>query len=137
MTVEEKVAAWMLKQQVRGLQRDTGHGFVSAREVAAAFDMKKGDARIMLERMAGSGKVLKMQFTNGLFWRTANPLPWEPGGAWPPGCVLDGPAAPDTVEALLRDLAALKTDEDLGGDMSGDKAASTLSALIERARALA
>lgn len=37
---------------------------------------------------------------------------------------------------LIEEIAALKTDAELDGDMSGDEAVSVLSGLIERARDL-
>lgn len=43
---------------------------------------------------------------------------------------------PETADTIIRELAAMTTDEELGGDMSGDDAVSVLSGLIERARAL-
>lgn len=39
-------------------------------------------------------------------------------------------------EALADQLAGMTTDDEMGGDMSGDDASSTLSAMIEQARQL-
>lgn len=125
MTHEEKVADWLHRVQVRELRKDTGHGYVTTRQVALQFGMARASAAVMLERMAAAGKAVEVPFSNCLCWRSANPLPWEPGGSWPPGCVVARPPEPDSAAAILRDLAALEVN-----------VPGSVRALITRARAL-
>lgn len=81
--VERKVVAWLLKMQRRQVIADTGHGIMSARDVGQAHGLDKKAAATVLQHLADGGHIRRLDYASGTFWRTLNPLPWEPGGAWP------------------------------------------------------
>lgn len=79
-TGADKITAHLLKMQQRGVERDTGHGILSAREIGLAVGIETKECRALLVSLAVAGRVRRLDFANGLFWQSVNPLPWEPGG---------------------------------------------------------
>ncbi len=80
---EDRIIALLDRWQARELARDTGHGSSTARDIAQAVGIPKRDCRPILEVMAEEGRIKKEVVSNGHFWRSIKPLPWEPGGSWP------------------------------------------------------
>jgi hypothetical protein len=76
-----RIVQHLRTMQVRELEKGTGHGYRSAKEVGQAVGLPTAEARSLLSEMACVGLVRRMDFSNGLFWRSTDPLPWEPGGA--------------------------------------------------------
>ena len=76
----EKICKHLDLMQQREVQKDTGHGIRSAREIGLAVGLPTKEVRVILTHMAEQGLVLRLDYDNGLFWRSKNPLPWESGG---------------------------------------------------------
>lgn len=87
------IVAHLLKMQQRQLRNDSGHGYCTAKDIAQVIRASPITARTVLHRLADEGLIRREVFINGIFWRSINPLPWEPGGKWP-----------GQVERKLRDL---------------------------------
>lgn len=82
-TPAQAIVDVLLSAQQKGLERDDSHGILSARQVGERVGLKPKEARELLVSLAAAGRVRRFDAANGLFWRTTNPLPWEPGGKWP------------------------------------------------------
>jgi predicted transcriptional regulator of viral defense system len=67
----------LLKWQKKQLAKDTGHGYVTTREVANAVNLDVKTCRAFLNRMAEAELVFRWEVSNGIFWRTTCLLPWE------------------------------------------------------------
>lgn len=78
--MSDKIVAHLLKMQQRQVRRDTGHGILSAREIAQAVGMEAKACRTLLREMSADGLIRFHDRLNGHFWSSKNPLPWEPGG---------------------------------------------------------
>lgn len=49
-------------------------------KIANALGVNKGTARRLLDDLADQGRIKRLDFANGIAWRSVNPLPHEPGG---------------------------------------------------------
>jgi hypothetical protein len=94
--VAQRIVQHLFRIQQRGLERDTGHGIASAREIGLAVGLKSKAARGLLSELAERGEVRRCDAINGTFWQSVNPLPWEPGGKWP------GQAARELLELKVK-----------------------------------
>jgi hypothetical protein len=77
---EAAIVAFLDRAQARDLEKDAGHGYRLARDIAHAVGLEKTACRVLLERMATEGLIRREQYTNALMWRSIKPLPWEVGG---------------------------------------------------------
>lgn len=64
----------------RDLYKDSGHGYRHTKIIAGALGITPTTCREILERLATQARIKKIVFSNGLAWRSVNPLPWERGG---------------------------------------------------------
>lgn len=79
--VLDKITRFLDRKQQAELSRDTGHGYCTTKQIAQSVGLEKAEAREVLERAAAAGVVRRNECSNGVFWRSTTPLPWEPGGA--------------------------------------------------------
>jgi hypothetical protein len=79
--VEQKIVAFLDKVQKTEVRKDTGNGYRSAKQVGLQVGIATNEARTRLAAMAEAKLIRRCEFSNGLFWSSINPLPWEPGGA--------------------------------------------------------
>jgi len=68
---------WMARRQ----NDDDLPDFHHTGEIANALSVNKGTARRVLDELFAQGRVRRLDFSNGIAWRSVNPLPYEPGGS--------------------------------------------------------
>lgn len=78
--VEQRVVDLLERWQAKDLAADTGHGYRSAREIAGALGLTKGEGRAILDKLSSDGRIKRVDFSNGVAWKSLTPLPWERGG---------------------------------------------------------
>lgn len=79
--IADKIVSYLFSVQQRELQRDTGHGYCTTKQIAQHTGQSPAECRTLLRDMATEGHIQCFDCANGVFWRSVNPLPWEEGGS--------------------------------------------------------
>lgn len=109
--LKSKIVGYLNRRQAQQVARDTGHGILGAGEIANALGAGKTTVKKALVELAGEGRVRRLDFANGLFWQSINPLPWERGGSIEMKAKFDKSisACKDLNDLLTRAVALVKS----------------------------
>lgn len=75
--IGQRIVDRLERWQKGDVAKDTGHGYRSSREIREALGIPKAEIRAVLDKLAADGRIKRVDFTNGLAWRSVTPLPWE------------------------------------------------------------
>lgn len=78
--IAEKAVALLDRWMARRVANEDRPDYHHTREIAQAIGLDKGTCRKLLDDLTAQGRIKREHFTNGVAWRSINPLPHEPGG---------------------------------------------------------